>query len=112
MDNAVKFTPEDGEISVTMTENEREIRVLVTDNCIGMSQEVIGHIFDRYYQGGLSHTGKGLGLSLSIVYRIVELYDGTIKVTNTENQGSTFQVLLPKMMSAPPFHGHCILKRS
>ena len=83
-----------------MTENEREICVSVTDNGIGMSQDVIDHIFDKYYQGDPSHTGKGLGLGLPIIHRIVELCGGTIKVTSTENQGSTFQVLLPKVGTA------------
>ncbi|WP_312159929.1 HAMP domain-containing sensor histidine kinase [Oscillibacter sp.] len=95
LDNAIKYTPQDGEVTVTMTVSRQEILVSFIDNGIGMSQEVLEHIFDRYYQGDSSHTGKGLGLGLPIVHRIVELCGGSTKVTSTENQGSIFQVLLP-----------------
>ncbi len=95
LNNAIKFTPEGGEIEVTMRRGEGCVEVAVSDTGIGMSEEIQAHMFDKYYQGDPSHTGKGLGLGLSIVHRIVELCGGRIDVRSRENEGSTFTVVLP-----------------
>jgi signal transduction histidine kinase len=60
-----------------------------------MSEEVISHIFEKYYQSPESRVGQGLGLGLSIVKRITELCGGTLAVRSAENEGSTFTVTLP-----------------
>ena len=97
LNNAVKYTPEGGEITVTLENRPGELAVTVADTGIGMSEEVRAHIFDKYYQGSASGSGgKGLGLGLSIVRRIVELCGGTIQVSSVEDQGSAFTVLLPR----------------
>lgn len=95
LSNAVKYTPEGGEIEVRMARREDGIAVTVSDTGIGMTPEVQTHIFDKYYQGDLSHQTKGLGLGLSIVHRIVELCGGHITVQSTPGEGSVFQVFLP-----------------
>ena len=95
LSNAVKYTPEGGEIEVRMVRQEGGIAVSVSDTGIGMTPEVQAHIFDKYYQGDLSHQTKGLGLGLSIVHRIVELCGGRITVRSTPGEGSMFQVFLP-----------------
>lgn len=95
--NAIKYTPEGGEISVSMKTEGDNIVVQVEDTGIGMNEEVLSHVFDKYYQGDCSHTGKGLGLGLSIVRRIVELSGGTITVRSIPDQGSCFTVILPSM---------------
>ena len=95
LNNAVKYTPEGGEVTVTLRVAPQELVVAVTDTGVGMSQEVRSHIFDKYYQGNAAG-GKGLGLGLSIVHRIVELCGGQIQVDTVENQGSTFTVRLPR----------------
>ena len=69
--------------------------VSVSDTGIGMSPEVCAHIFDKYYQGSPGG-GRGLGLGLSIVHRILELCGGQIQVDSVEDQGSTFTVRLPR----------------
>lgn len=95
LNNAVKYTPEGGEITVTLQTLPEELVVSVSDTGIGMSPEVCAHIFDKYYQGSPGG-GRGLGLGLSIVHRILELCGGQIQVDSVEDQGSTFTVRLPR----------------
>lgn len=97
LNNAVKYTPEGGEITVSLQVRPEELEVSVSDTGIGMSEEVRSHVFDKYYQGRPSGGGgRGLGLGLSIVHRIVELCGGQIQVDSVEDQGSTFTVRLPR----------------
>ena len=96
LNNAVKYTPEGGEITVTLQARPEELTVSVADTGIGMSEEVRAHIFDKYYPGNPNGSGRGLGLGLSIVQRIVELCGGQIQVDSVEDQGSTFTVRLPR----------------
>ncbi len=96
LSNAIKFTPEGGKITVTLTETRKSITVEISDTGIGIKEKDITHIFDEYYQGEMIQSNQGLGLGLSIVKRIVDLYDGIIDVESTENVGSTFTVILPK----------------
>ena len=95
LSNAVKYTPEGGEITVDLRKEPGELVVTVADTGIGMSEEVRSHIFDKYYQGNPSGGGRGLGLGLSIVHRILELCGGQLQVDSVEDQGSTFTVRLP-----------------
>ena len=96
LNNAIKFTPEGGEVSVTLQCSPEQIQVRISDTGIGMSPEMMSHIFDQYYQGEPNRTEKGLGLGLSIVHRIVELCGGQIQVDSIPDQGSVFTVLLPR----------------
>lgn len=96
LNNAIKYTPDGGEVSITLRADGPEIAVTVADTGIGMPEQVRAHMFDKYYQGDPSHTGKGLGLGLSIVHRIVDLCGGRIETESIVNQGSSFTVFLPK----------------
>jgi len=96
LSNAIKFTPKNGEININLTDANDNITVSFSDTGIGMSKEVIGHIFERYYQGDTSHAGEGHGLGLSIVKRIIKLCGGKITVESKEREGSVFTVILPK----------------
>lgn len=93
--NAVKFTPQDGEICTTLYEKDGKIYATVKDSGIGMTEEVKARIFDKYYQGDKSRSVQGNGLGLSIVKRIVDLHEGEIKVESEEGKGSAFTVILP-----------------
>ena len=93
--NAIKYTPNGGRISVSLKQEDSEAVFTVTDNGIGMSEEVKAHIFDRYYQADPTHTRKGIGLGLPIVHKILDLCGGRIEVESAPNQGSIFQVFLP-----------------
>lgn len=78
--NAIKFTPEYGEVSVTLKKENVFINVIISDTGKGMSDTEINQIFLKYYQGDSSHSNKGLGLGLSIAKRIIDLCDGKIEV--------------------------------
>lgn len=95
LDNAVKYTPEGGKISVSVREENDYAIVKITDTGEGMSKEIQKNLFDPYFQGDSSHSSQGLGLGLSIVKRIVELCKGTISVRSTMGEGSMFTVILP-----------------
>lgn len=95
LDNAVKYTPEGGKVTVSVSEENGYAIVKIADTGEGMSKEVRDHLFDPYFQGDSSHSRQGLGLGLSIVKRIVELCKGTITVRSKVGEGSIFTVILP-----------------
>lgn len=94
INNAIKFTPEGGTITISLSEQDEKITVKISDTGIGMSEEMVQRIFDKYYQGSTEHSNGGLGLGLSIVYRIIILCKGKIKVDSKLGEGSTFTVEL------------------
>lgn len=94
--NAVKFTDRGGRISVSLMEEENEVKVVVSDTGCGISPLAIGHIYDRFYQGDTSHKTEGNGLGLALVKRILEMTEGQIEVESQEGKGSSFTVTLPK----------------
>ena len=96
INNAIKFTPAGGKITVSLEEKGEVIVVTVIDTGKGITKDVIERIYDKYYQGDSSHSSKGLGLGLSITKKIVNLCGGTIEVTSKIEKGSTFTVNLPK----------------
>lgn len=99
INNAIKFTPKDGMVKVSVREEEKlqnraQITVSVADNGIGISQEFLPQVFEIFTQ---QHTGnttayKGSGLGLSIARNIARLMDGDITVESVEGEGTTFQV--------------------
>ena len=94
--NAIKFSyPESTIIISCRAEEDKNIIVEITDQGIGINQETMGHIFDKFYQGDKSHILEGNGLGLSIVKRIVELCKGDISVKSEKEKGTTFQINLP-----------------
>lgn len=95
LDNAVKYTPEGGKVSVSVAKENNYAVVKIADTGEGISDDKKKYLFDPYFQGDSSHSGQGLGLGLSIVKRIVELCDGKISVDSTVNVGSVFVIMLP-----------------
>lgn len=93
--NAVKFTPENGEIEITMVKHKSNIEVEVSDSGIGMDEKTKSRIFKKYYQSDTSRFKQGFGLGLSIVERIVDLCEGEITVESMPGIGSIFLVNLP-----------------
>lgn len=94
--NAIKFTPENGKISIATKKRNNRIYVSVSDTGIGMSHENAQHIFDKYYTENRNSTSAGLGLGLSIAQKIVKLCGGKITAESQPGKGSTFTVELPE----------------
>lgn len=93
--NAVKFTQNEGTISVKCDMATDGITVRISDNGIGMDEQTQNRIFDKFYQGDSSHTELGNGLGLSLAKRVVTLCGGTITVKSKAGKGTTFTVHLP-----------------
>ena len=90
--NAVKFTPEGGTIGVHLKTDGNLVVVSVFDTGCGIKPEVGQHIFEKFYQGDLSHATQGNGLGLALVKRVVDILNGEIGVQSVYGQGSTFTV--------------------
>ena len=96
LSNAFKFTSENGSITVELThyeENGPHIRLIVRDTGIGISARHVDHIFESFYQADTRQAGSGIGLALAKAF--VEMHNGTINVTSTENKGTSFTIDLP-----------------
>ena len=98
MDNAIKFTPENGSVALSLIVKNNTAQFIVEDNGIGISEADIHHIFNRFYQVDKSRSGlyRGSGLGLNISKKIAEAHGGDITVKQNENKGVTFVVALPK----------------
>ena len=98
LDNAIKYTPEGGRISVTLTGDEKALVWRVEDNGIGIPQEDQKHIFERFYRvdKARSRDTGGTGLGLSIVRQLVKLEGGDIRVDSEPGRGSRFTVTFPR----------------
>lgn len=94
--NAIKFSPAQSKIELHLLEQKECVIFTVRDYGCGMSEDVVAHAFDKFYQGDPSHKSEGNGLGLSMVKRIVELTDGIIEIESIPNEGSVFRVILPK----------------
>ncbi|MBP3926612.1 MAG: ATP-binding protein, partial [Clostridium sp.] len=90
--NAVKFTPEEGTIGVSLKTEGDLVVVSVRDTGCGIKPEVGQHIFEKFYQGDTSHATQGNGLGLALVKRVVDILNGEISVQSVYGQGSTFTV--------------------
>jgi signal transduction histidine kinase len=96
LDNAAKFTPPGGRITVWTAAGEDGIRLHVRDNGSGISPEQLPHIFDRFYRGDTVRSGNGAGLGLAIARSLLTGQGGTINVTSTPGAGTTFTITLPR----------------
>lgn len=96
--NAIKFSPPDGTITVTITEEKRGVQVAVSDNGIGIPEKLFPYLFDKYTKA--SRAGlrgeKSHGIGLHIVRDLVEVQGGKIWFESKENVGTTFYILLPR----------------
>lgn len=96
LSNAFKFTPENGQISVTLTQGNKYAVVKISDTGCGISEEQTELIFEKFYQCDTSRATDGNGLGLALVKRIINLTDSIIKVESEEGKGTTFTVKIHK----------------
>lgn len=95
LDNAVKYTPANGHVDLSITSRENEALIVVQDDGPGIEPEDLPHIFDRLYRGDKSRSKKGLGLGLSLVRAVVEAHQGSVRVQSTPGHGACFTLALP-----------------
>ena len=97
LDNAIKYTPERGEVAITVQARDRNGALEVSDNGTGIPAEALPHIFERFYRTdkARSRDSGGAGLGLAIVKAICAAHDGEVTVTSTEREGTRFVVEIP-----------------
>ncbi|MDO5299200.1 MAG: HAMP domain-containing sensor histidine kinase [Clostridia bacterium] len=97
IENAIKYTPDGGTITVTLRKAGRDAVLEITDTGVGIPQEDLPHVFDRFYRvdKARSRDTGGTGLGLSIVQQIVRLHAGSVTVQSERGKGTTFTVQLP-----------------
>ncbi len=98
LDNAMKYSPDGGTISVVVARSAGAVRIAIADEGIGMASEVAARVFERFYRApdGVATDRKGLGLGLYISKALVEAHGGRIAVESILDHGSTFRVTLPE----------------
>jgi signal transduction histidine kinase len=102
--NAIKFTPEQGEIELRLEALTDRVRVTLRDTGVGIAKEDLERIFERFYKADRSRVREksGSGLGLAIVRKIVDLHQGTIEVQSEPGRGTTMIVTLPVVWTPPP----------
>ncbi|WP_198175008.1 hybrid sensor histidine kinase/response regulator transcription factor [Spirosoma arboris] len=105
--NALKFTPSGGDIMVQLTEIGDQLWIEVQDTGIGIAEDKLPYVFDRFYQVDSSHTrqNEGTGIGLAHTQELVKLMGGTISVKSEPGQGTTFIVKIPATKTAPRSDG-------
>ncbi len=98
LDNAIKFTPEGGKVTIQLERFDSDIIITVSDTGIGIHPDFLSYVFDRFTQAEVPshHTPGGVGIGLAIARHLIELHYGTIGVARVgEGQGATFTIRLP-----------------
>ena len=97
LDNSIKYTKEDGKVSMDISKDETNIIITISDTGIGISSDEKYKIFDRFYRVDKARAREtgGTGLGLSIALTAVELHGGNIQVESEEGVGSTFRIIIP-----------------
>ncbi len=103
LDNAIKYTPEGGKVSISVTPRDGHAVLEVADSGLGISADDLPHVFERFYRADKARSRQmgGTGLGLSIVRSICSAHGGQVTVSSTEGRGSLFRVELPLASSNP-----------
>jgi signal transduction histidine kinase len=95
--NAAKYTPDGGKVRFEVKTNDRELRIEVEDSGVGISEEELPHIYDKFFRSAnptvQAITGTGLGLSMA--YEVIKLHGGDMTVQSKLGEGTTFVATLP-----------------
>lgn len=95
LDNAIKYTPEGGLITVQLSSNNQKLNISVIDSGIGIAEQDQSLIFDRLFRAQSCRGEPGMGLGLSLVKAIIEAHKGSIRVNSELGKGSCFSLTLP-----------------
>jgi two-component system, OmpR family, sensor kinase len=102
LDNAVKYTPDGGSVTVSVgEEDDGSVVLAVSDTGVGISEEQLPLVFERFYRADPSRSAGGAGLGLSIARQIAEAHGGTLEVRSKLGVGSTFVLQLPRQKPEP-----------
>ena len=93
--NALRHTPPGGAIRLAASRDQDKVRLTVSDNGVGIPEQHLPHVFDRFYKADQARTGAGSGLGLSIVKAIVERHGGTVAVRSRQGVETVFEIALP-----------------
>jgi heavy metal sensor kinase len=96
LDNAIKYTPSGGSVTVSLEEKGEHLLISVTDTGVGISPSDLPRIFERFYRSDQSRSQVGIGLGLSLARAIARAHGGDLTAISLPNQGSVFKVTLPK----------------
>ena len=96
VDNALRFTPENGSIQIALAERAKDFEVAVSDNGSGIAPEHLPRVFDRFYRAEPSRGSDGAGLGLALVKSIVDLHGGTARIQSEVGRGTTVRITFPK----------------
>ncbi len=92
--NAIKFTPEGGNIHIAVAHEDDRVRVAISDSGPGMTEDQCAHVFERFWQAKATHR-LGTGLGLSIAKAVIDAHGGTISARSLPGEGTTFEFSLP-----------------
>jgi len=96
LDNALRFTPENGSIQIALSKRDADFGVAVRDNGRGIAPEHLPRVFDRFYRADSSRGSDGAGLGLALVKSIIDLHGGSAKIESEIGRGTTVTLLFPK----------------
>jgi two-component system, OmpR family, heavy metal sensor histidine kinase CusS len=96
MDNALRFTPENGSIHIALSKRDADFEVAVSDTGCGISPEHLPRVFDRFYRAESSRGSDGTGLGLALVKSIVDLHGGSARIESKIGQGTTIKLTFPQ----------------
>ena len=95
VDNALKYSPNGGEVHIKLYQQGNDLLLDVTDQGVGIASADLPHIFDIFYQGRGSNSNGGVGLGLALVHSIVKAHGGSVQVQSQKDVGTTFSLHLP-----------------
>jgi len=98
LDNALRFTPENGSIQIALSEHDANFEVAVSDNGSGIAPEHLPRVFDRFYRAESSRGSDGAGLGLALVKSIVDLHGGSATIQSEVDQGTTITLSFPNKL--------------
>lgn len=95
LSNSFKFTPQNGEVRLSVEMKDSDIQILVSDSGIGIPASEIDELFTRFYQARNSQFIQGSGIGMALIKKYIDLHQGSINISSVEGQGTTFTINLP-----------------
>lgn len=102
VDNALRFTPDGGEIKISIMIRDAHSEIAVSDNGCGIAPEHLPRVFDRFYRADPSRSSGGAGLGLALVKSIVDLHGGSARIDSEVGHGTIVTIIFPKRVIRPP----------